>query len=329
MCNLTCSDATCNDSVGPRGARGKCPRHYKLWRKAQGDAFVTRTPYQGGLTVQDILDRTAAIKPTGDGCRDSRGHFTIGTDGYPKVTIGKRSKRAGRIVLAAKLGRPIDAGMVARLTCGNSWCLASEHLQETNPAKGPCSVDDCNELTEGHGLCSRHWQTWRRHGDPLAAKQTRRTGELTQLLRDAARAETDECIMVTGFKSRPVAALNGRQMNASRAVWIIANGEPPDGLFVLHTCHQGMEGCISIRHLYLGTSADNGRDMAAGGKRKGISTNQGEKAHTAKLTDDKVREIRSRYLSGESQSNLARDFGVSQVAVSCVVRRKTWRHVAE
>lgn len=48
---------------------------------------------------------------------------------------------------------------------------------------------------------------------------------------------------------------------ASRVAWELANERPvPDGLFILHTCDN--PPCSNPTHLYPGTQADNGRDMA-------------------------------------------------------------------
>ena len=46
---------------------------------------------------------------------------------------------------------------------------------------------------------------------------------------------------------------------AHRKAWIEANGEIPDGLMVLHHCDNPK--CCEVSHLYLGTHADNMRDM--------------------------------------------------------------------
>ncbi|WP_328903323.1 endonuclease domain-containing protein [Streptomyces sp. NBC_00441] len=54
------------------------------------------------------------------------------------------------------------------------------------------------------------------------------------------------------------------------------------------------------------------------------------KSGTARLDEDTVREIRARYAAGgETQRSLATEYGISQNAVSLVVRRKTWCHVAD
>lgn len=52
---------------------------------------------------------------------------------------------------------------------------------------------------------------------------------------------------------------------AHRLSWQIANGSIPDGLQVLHHCDNG--ACIRPDHLFVGTQADNMRDMDAKGRR--------------------------------------------------------------
>ena len=48
----------------------------------------------------------------------------------------------------------------------------------------------------------------------------------------------------------------------------------------------------------------------------------------AKLTPEKVRDIRSHYATGRfSQPQLARLFKVSNATIHCIVTQKTWRHV--
>lgn len=53
----------------------------------------------------------------------------------------------------------------------------------------------------------------------------------------------------------------------------------------------------------------------------------GEAHGMAKLTEQKVREIRSRHAAGELQRELARAFGVSRSAIGLIVHRLKWRHV--
>jgi hypothetical protein len=51
-------------------------------------------------------------------------------------------------------------------------------------------------------------------------------------------------------------------------------------------------------------------------------------APAGKLTDSKVREIRDRYAGGETQRELAAEFGVSATTVRDIVAGKTWGWLA-
>lgn len=54
---------------------------------------------------------------------------------------------------------------------------------------------------------------------------------------------------------------------------------------------------------------------------------KGEKNLSAKLTEEKVRLMRARARAGESQSSLAKHFGVSIAAAQAAIRKRTWREV--
>lgn len=56
-----------------------------------------------------------------------------------------------------------------------------------------------------------------------------------------------------------------------------------------------------------------------------VKSRQGERAGQAKLTDEAVREIRSRTISIRE---MAAKYGVSQAAICLVLSGKTWRHVS-
>jgi hypothetical protein len=54
---------------------------------------------------------------------------------------------------------------------------------------------------------------------------------------------------------------------------------------------------------------------------------RGERVHTAKLTADRVREIRAAVAGGQMPTAVAARFGVARSTVGDVVKRRTWRHV--
>ena len=94
--------------------------------------------------------------------------------------------------------------------------------------------------------------------------------------------------------------------------------------FVLHKCDN--RACCNPNHLFLGSMRANLLDAYKKGRKR---QPQSEHAN-AKLTVSQVQEIRKRYDSGESkQVLLAKEFGVSQRAISLIVRRETYKDVLE
>ncbi len=110
---------------------------------------------------------------------------------------------------------------------------------------------------------------------------------------------------------------------AHRVAWRLVYGAIPDGLCVLHTCD--VPSCVNPAHLRLGTYADKTADMVRKGRQR---SPRGERHPRAKLTQTQVEVIRARYIrGGVSESELAREFGVSQVAIHYIICRKNWRHL--
>jgi len=117
-----------------------------------------------------------------------------------------------------------------------------------------------------------------------------------------------------------------RKLLAHRASWAIHNGPIPEGMCVLHRCDVKL--CVNPAHLFLGTQADNMRDMTIKGRGVQHPAPPGEGHHFAKLTDAKVVEIRTLYaMGGVSQRALAKRFGVAYSSISDVLSRKHWAHV--
>lgn len=94
---------------------------------------------------------------------------------------------------------------------------------------------------------------------------------------------------------------HGRVWRAHRVAYAFTHGEP-GALSVLHRCDN--PSCCNPAHLFLGTQADNMRDMAV----------KGRSPHS-KISEDTVVAARVLRLLGMSLSAVARHFNVSRAAL--------------
>jgi len=117
---------------------------------------------------------------------------------------------------------------------------------------------------------------------------------------------------------------HGTKVAAHR--WILQRklgGAWDPALLVIHSCDT--PSCVNTDHLRQGTPADNARDMQEKGR--GVYSH-GESHKNAKLTDEKVREIRKMYREGrKTYKRIGEMYGVSDHAIEEVVTRRTWKHV--
>lgn len=116
---------------------------------------------------------------------------------------------------------------------------------------------------------------------------------------------------------------DGTMKRAHRISWILAKGPIPPGMLVCHSCDN--RRCVNPNHLWLGSAADNTRDMLKKG-RDGHGVLRGERVYGSKLTEEDVRDIRA-WREFVPNYVLADLFGISLVSISCVINRKTWSHV--
>lgn len=120
---------------------------------------------------------------------------------------------------------------------------------------------------------------------------------------------------------------NGITIAMHRWSWSHFNGrEAPVEMHVLHTCDHPK--CVNPDHLFLGTQADNNRDMWAKGRGM-YHKMRGSKHWKAKLSEDDIRKMRRLWDVRTTQKTLSRDFGVSQAVVSRIVLRQSWTHVKD
>lgn len=116
---------------------------------------------------------------------------------------------------------------------------------------------------------------------------------------------------------------------AHRLSWELHHGPIQKGLLVCHKCDN--PPCVRPDHLFLGTPRDNTQDsLVKGRSRPGLNLRhkKGQAHPYAKLTEEQVREIRSRFVPYRvSQYKLAQEFGVSRNTIQRIIERRSWTHI--
>jgi hypothetical protein len=107
--------------------------------------------------------------------------------------------------------------------------------------------------------------------------------------------------------------LDGEMRGAAELARTFTTGE--ERLPSLDTCHRcDNPPCCNPRHVRFDSRLSNVREMHE----------RGRAARPGRLTDEQVREIRERRAAGARQIDLAADYGITDGAVSMIVRGLNW-----
>ena len=110
---------------------------------------------------------------------------------------------------------------------------------------------------------------------------------------------------------------DGKRVRAHRLSYEVFIGPIPDGAIIMHKCD--VRHCVNPSHLRVGTQAQNIKDRDQKGR--GVFP-AGERHGNSKLKKGDVIAIRD---SKESQTDVARRYGVSQSLVSRIKNEHLWR----
>lgn len=184
-----------------------------------------------------------------------------------------------------------------------------------------CKVEGCGPVAGRHGLgfCSKHYQRYKKHGDPTYTVNAPRDLGLEDHLKWKGWSVSDSgCWVYDGATDGwGYGILNhkGRMLGAHRVAYAVWVGDITDELIVRHTCDN--PPCINPKHLLSGTHGDNASDRGSRNR-----------AGAAKVTVEQVLEIRHlRNTIDMTLQQIADTYGLSRDGVASIVYRKNWKYV--
>lgn len=111
---------------------------------------------------------------------------------------------------------------------------------------------------------------------------------------------------------RGIFAVNGMPLFASRISYKMHTGADPGTMMVCHSCDN--KACVNPKHLFLGTNADNMRDMVFKNRSRKLS---GDIHPATKLSNAQALDAMKLRKIGLPYSSIAAKYGVS---ISCISR---------
>jgi hypothetical protein len=189
--------------------------------------------------------------------------------------------------------------------------------------KKPCTINDCSNVEKAKGLCAKHYYRLVTNGaTDIVYKKMPSHGVIAKWVSDHLTYSGVDCLLWP-FSHNGVGygmfSHKGKRMLVSRHLCATRNGPPPTPTHqAAHKCGNGHKGCVNPAHLEWATPKENCLDKYDHG-----THHRGQQCSYAKLTPKDVSDIRQR-IPFQSQNSIARDFGISQSAVSMIKRRKIW-----
>jgi hypothetical protein len=190
-------------------------------------------------------------------------------------------------------------------------------------AKSICKIPECDKPVHGHGWCNTHYRRWKNHGDPNSTlRKLSPNGDALKFVNEVALPfDGDECLEWTindRGNGYGYVCINRKMIGVNRYICQLVYGEPPTKKHhAAHNC--GNPNCVNPSHLRWATCSENMADKLLHGTEQ-----RGERHGMAKLTAENVLAIRK--LEGTAtQSEIGAMFGITNVTVCAIMKRRIWR----
>ena len=149
--------------------------------------------------------------------------------------------------------------------------------------------------------------------------------DVARFMKYSGRADgPDDCWEWTGARNKKGYGQFGAgyvMYVASRASWIISNGEIPAGMFVCHKCDN--PPCVNPAHLFLGTNRDNVMDCVSKGRHGRTGRPREKGSQIDKIGPEDAAMIRSEYKPYRvTLQHFADIYGVDKSLIVDVVKNR-------
>jgi hypothetical protein len=181
-----------------------------------------------------------------------------------------------------------------------------------------CSINGCFLIHYGKSLCRKHYERFKRYGDPEAYFPNRKKLDFTVNENGCFECNT----LTINSHGYPMFMKDNRRYVASRIVYEEMFGEIPKSHVIRHTCDNPK--CINPEHLITGTQKQNMADKIERGRN---NPPVGERSSRAKLNEKQVREIRSFWESGMDRHEIGKRYGIMGNTVWLIGTKKRWKHL--
>jgi hypothetical protein len=191
-----------------------------------------------------------------------------------------------------------------------------------------CSIPDCIRRVDSLGFCLRHYDHFKRYGDPLYGEFNDRGLSLKErLLKSKNMDPITGCWMwrrgTRGTRKYGVMSVNGKNIAVHRlSAHVFLGFDINSELLICHKCDTPL--CFNPDHLFIGTSSDNAVDMIKKGR---ANKSFGEDHGCNKYTDEQIKEAKILREKGLTYTAIQKVTGVYWRTVQEVCCGRQWKHI--